>query len=170
MKRGWTIVGSSTTGVVLQSPGGDLRIPVCYKGSSLAFVAKVRCVAHETHENCEPVVRSILSLSDRFDSNVRGEWQMTTDGTPFMRYFGSHHMDCRPVWGHYWPYRTISADFNGQSAWKVVEHCCDYLDDDDCGKPIAERGDVSHDCIVVLSVGFEELSVFGQIFDEEPRR
>ena len=173
MKRGWTIVqGSSTTGVVLQSPGGDLRIPVCYKGSSLAFVARVRCVTHETHEDCEPVVRSILSLSDRFDSNVRGEWQMTTDGTPFMRYFGSHHMDCRPVWGHYWPYRTtlISADFNGQSAWKVVEHCYDYLDDDDCGKPIAECGDVSHDCIVVLSVGFEELSVFGQILDEEPRR
>ena len=163
MKRGWTLpAGNSPSGTVLQSPDGSLRLPIAYQGSSLAISAHVRCIKSEETDVEEVSIRAIVSVHDELDSADMGMWNMTNDNVAFMKYRGHDHADGRGFWGHYYPFRTtlISVDHQGRKAWKLVELNHDYLDDDDCGKPISECGGASHDILVLLSGSKRGLEVF----------
>ena len=163
MKRGWTLpAGNSPSGTVLQSPDGSLRLPIEYQGSSLALSAHVRCIQSEETDVEELSIRAIVSIHDELEQQEMGTWSMTNDNVAFMRYRGHDHVDGRGFWGHYYPFRTtlISVDHRERKAWKLVELNHDYLDDDDCGKPIPECNGVMHDVLVLMSGSKRGMEVF----------
>ena len=170
MKRGWTLpAGNSPSGTVLQSPDGSLRLPIAYQGSSLALSAQVRCVTCDEPKVEDSFVRAVVTLHDEMERAIMGTWSMTDENVAFMRYRGCEHADGRGFWGHYYPYRTtlIGVDHQGQKAWKLVELNHDYLDDDDCGKPIPECNGGEHDVVVLMSSSKCNLEMFAkESFDE----
>ena len=63
MKKGWTIgkTDECNSGIALISPDEQLKVPVEYKGDSLAITAFVRCVSDDAESMSVPYVSGVQS-------------------------------------------------------------------------------------------------------------
>ncbi len=97
LRKGWSIskTDECESGLALVSPDEQLKVPVEYKGDSLAITAWVRCVSNsdgpslvEPERNdvsSEPlwVQTVMIKVADEFDlSNAQG-WELSETGTPY---------------------------------------------------------------------------------------
>ena len=132
MKKGWTIgkTDECNSGIALISPDEQLKIPVEYKGDSLAITAFVRCVSddtdilsvpHDVEPQSEPLwVQTVLiKVQEEFDLTKMRDWQLSETGTPYLIQRGRRFVDPRHMWGRYWPYRSTLIRQIGTSEW-----CC----------------------------------------------
>ena len=55
--------------------------------------------------NDEPTVRTVVYVEDEIENAAMDVWEMTTDGTPFLRTLTTNFIDPGQSWP-FWPYRT----------------------------------------------------------------
>ena len=119
MKKGWTIgkTDECDSGIALISPDEQLKVPVEYRGDSLAITAFVRCVSddtdilslpHDAEPQSEPLwVQTVfIKVQEEFDLTKMRDWQLSETGTPYLIQRGRRFVDPRHMWGRYWPYRS----------------------------------------------------------------
>jgi hypothetical protein len=126
---GWTICKDEVNDrLSLQSPGKEISIPVEYKNRSFAIKAHVRQVSDvlpgtvmAADDNDELMVRTVVYAEDEIDNAPMDIWEMTADGTPFMKTITTNFVDPEGVWP-FWPYRTtLIRKFQKDRPWTVVE-------------------------------------------------
>jgi hypothetical protein len=122
---GWSIQKDDDGSLQLQSPGNEVRISVEYKNRSFAIKAHVRQVADTgqcmaLERNDEYVVRTVVYAEDEIEDSPLDEWQMTADGTPFLKKLTTNFVNPEPQWP-FWPYRTtLIRKHQKDKAWTVV--------------------------------------------------
>ena len=126
---GWTICKDELNDrLSLQSPGKEISIPVEYKNRSFAIKAHVRQVSDvlpgtvmAADDNDELMVRTVMYAEDEIDNAPMDTWEMTADGTPFMKTITTNFVGPEGVWP-FWPYRTtLIRKFQKDRPWTVVE-------------------------------------------------
>ena len=71
--------------------------------------------------NDELAVRTVVHAEDEIEDAPLGTWNMTADGTPFMRKLTTDHVNPEPHWP-FWPYRTtLIRKYQKERTWTVVE-------------------------------------------------
>eukprot|EP00435_Cladocopium_sp_Y103_P029091 s1251_g7.t1 len=113
-QRGWCIQKNETdNSLLLQSPGSEIQIPVEFRNRSFAIRAYVRQVSDMTSSkkettdgNDELAVRTIVYVEDEIENAGMDSWEMTADGTPFIKKLTTSFVDPRDVW----PFLAISND------------------------------------------------------------
>lgn len=124
-KQGWSVLPDES-GPMLVSPCSNLRVPVCYRNSSLAIRAHVRCVDLVENQDDDPNIlytMAIVSVDQDVEEVSFNSWQMTSSGHPIFKSKGRQFLDPRPVWGEFWHYRsTLIRDGDSENPlWKLVE-------------------------------------------------
>ena len=72
-------------------------------------------------DNDELMVRTVVYAEDEIDNAPMDTWEMTADGTPFMKTITTNFVDPEGVWP-FWPYRTtLIRKFQRDRPWTVVE-------------------------------------------------
>ena len=67
------------------------------------------------------MVRTVVYAEDEIENSPLGEWNMTADGTPFMRQLTTNYQNPEPHWP-FWPYRTtLIRKHQKERTWTVVE-------------------------------------------------
>ena len=94
------------------SPGSEIQIPIEYRNRSFAIKAHVRQVSDmmpsttvAIGDNAEQLVRTIVYAEDEIENAAMDVWEMTADGTPFLKSLTTNYVDPGRVWP-FWPYRT----------------------------------------------------------------
>ena len=134
MKKGWAIgkTDDCDSGIALICPDEQLKVPIEYKGDSLAITAFVRCVsdesagrspADEAEVQPEPLwVQTVLiKVQEEFDLTKMRDWELSETGAPYLIQRGRRFIDPRHMWGRYWPYRSTLIRQVGTSQWILVE-------------------------------------------------
>ena len=147
-QSGWTIHKNVDTGELsLSSPGDEIRIPVEYRNRSFAIKAHVRQVSDVADDGLVDVVRVVVYAPEEIDVSESPHWEMTKDGTPFLKTLTTSYVDPRHEWGEYWPYRTtLIRKYQEDRAWTVVELSAKYMD---------KRNPFSMIDQFLLTIGFE---------------
>ena len=122
----------------LMSPRDEIRIPIEYRNRSFAIKAHVRQVVDTTSSTSmanggneeQWMVRTVVCAPDAIDSAPMDSWEMTADGTPFLKTITTNYVDPRDMWGKYWPYRTtLIRKHQGEDRhWTVVEVSAKFMD------------------------------------------
>ena len=151
MKKGWTTgkTDECDRGIALISPDEQLKVPVEYKGDSLAITAWVRCVSNENDDAAsayeaevqpEPLWAQavLIKAQEEFDLTKMREWELSETGTPDLIQRGRRFDDPRHMWGRYWLYRSTLIRQVGTSQWILVELSVAYHEVDSCIEFISE--------------------------------
>ena len=136
---GWMIHKDPCNGdLSLMSPGDEIRIPVEFRNRSFAIRAHVRQVVDTATSTSmatggdeeQLTVRTVVCAPDAIDLAPMDSWEMTADGTPFLKTISTNYVDPRDMWGKYWPYRTtlIRKHQGEDRQWTVVEVSAKYMD------------------------------------------
>ena len=183
LKKGWSISKTSecSSGLALISPDEELKVPVEYKGDSLAITAWVRCVTDDaTVEVLEPGKIDIQSeplwaqtvfvkVQSEFDVERKVEWELSETGTPYRVQRSRRFCDPRHMWGRYWPYRSTLIRKVGSDRWELVELSVAYHELDDCASMIPECSPgLDYDVLTIMAVSPHEISYIGSLADEQP--
>ena len=110
------------------SPGSEIQIPIEYRNRSFAIKAHVRQVSDmmpsttvAIGDNAEQVVKTIVYAEGEIENAAMDVWEMTADGTPFLKSLTTNYVDPSRVWP-FWSYRTtLIRKYQKGKPWKVVE-------------------------------------------------
>ena len=107
-QSGWKISPETDDGLFLIDPHDEVQIPVHYRNKSFAIRAHVRAVEDLADEDSvgSYYTRAIVAAHNEIEDEEMNQWNMTSSGAPYYKSLGSHYVDPRSTWGHYWPFRS----------------------------------------------------------------